>query len=91
MRQLTAGRMMRPDVVTISDTMTIAEFRRRFPLGAATRVIVVDDAQRYAGIVQTAAAYAEGRAAGAPVGTLASGREVCLPPDANIQRGHGGL
>lgn len=86
MRQLTAGRMMRPDVATVADATTIAEFRRRFPLGASTRVIVVDDAQRYAGIVQIATAYAEGHTADAPISTLASGREVCLPPDANIQQ-----
>lgn len=83
-RQLTAGRMMRPDTASVVDTTTIAEFRRRFPLGSATRVIVVDLDQHYVGIVQTANAYVEGHDADAPVGSLASGREVSLPPDANI-------
>jgi len=85
-RQLTAGRMMRPDTAVIAESATIDEFRRRFPLGSATRVIVVDDALRYAGIVQTASAYVEGRNGDAPVGSLASGREVCLPPEANIEQ-----
>lgn len=84
-RQLTAGRMMRPDMATLAETTAIGEFRRRFPLGSATRVILVDDALRYAGIVQTANAYVEGRDAEAPVSSLASGREACLPPQANIE------
>lgn len=85
-RQLTAGRMMRPDIATVVDNTTIAEFQRRFPLGSTTRVIVVDEAQHYIGIVQTASAYFEGINGEAPVGSLASGREVSLPPEANIEQ-----
>jgi CIC family chloride channel protein len=85
-RALTAGRMMRPDTATIVATATVAEFRRRFPLGSTSRVIVVDEDHRYAGIVQTANAYVEGRDADAPIGSLASGQEVSLLPDADIQQ-----
>jgi len=83
-RQLTAGRMMRPDMATIAGSTSISEFRRRFPLGSTTRVIIVDDALRYAGIVQTANAYVDSRDGEAPVSSLASGRETSLPPQANI-------
>jgi CIC family chloride channel protein len=84
-RTLTAGRMMRPDTATVTAQTTVAEFRRRFPLGASSRVIVVDDDRRYEGIVLTASAYAESANAEAPIGSLASGREVSLLPDANIE------
>lgn len=84
-RQLTAGRMMRPDTATVAETTTLSEFRRRFPLGSITRVILIDNALRYAGIVHTANAYIEGRDALAPISSLASGREACLHPEANIE------
>jgi CIC family chloride channel protein len=54
---LSVGRMMRRDIRTIHADMTLAAFRRDFPLGSTHRVVVVDDADRYAGIVQTAEAY----------------------------------
>lgn len=84
-RSLTAGRMMRPDTATISDQVTIAEFRRRFPLGSTTRVVLIDDALRYAGIVQTPDAYVEGRDADMRVSDLATAKEVTLSPEANIE------
>jgi CIC family chloride channel protein len=85
-RTLTAGRMMRPDLPTVAETTTIAEFRRRFPLGSLTRVILVDDAQRYAGIVQIANAYMEGRSADEPVSVLAASRDITLSPEINIEQ-----
>ncbi len=59
-RNLTVGRMMRKDIRTIRDDMTLAAFRRDFPLGSTNRVIVVDHADRYAGIVWVADAHAVG-------------------------------
>ncbi|HEY4135203.1 MAG TPA: chloride channel protein [Alphaproteobacteria bacterium] len=85
-RSLTAGRMMRPDMQTISDKTGIGEFRRRFPLGSTTRVILVDDAQHYAGIVQTANAYVEGRNAEDPISALAASQDVTLTPETNIEQ-----
>ena len=58
MRNLTVGRMMRREVRTIRADTPIANFRRDFPLGAEQRVVVVDHADRYAGIVQVAEAHA---------------------------------
>jgi chloride channel protein, CIC family len=52
-RSLTVGRMMRRDMRTIRSDTTVAAFKRAVPLGAVDRVVVVDDAGRYAGIVLT--------------------------------------
>ncbi len=58
MRNLTVGRMMRRELRTVRADTTLAAFRRDLPLGSAARVVVVDDAGRYAGIVLVAEAHA---------------------------------
>jgi len=85
-RTLTAGRMMRTDTPTIARCATLAEFRRRFPLGSTTQVILLDEAQRYAGIVPTPAAYLEGPQETDLVESLATNREVTLSADMNIEQ-----
>jgi CIC family chloride channel protein len=85
MRSLTAGKMMRRDPQTISATATITEFRRRFPLGAGSRVLLLDSKNRYAGLVRTPSAYAEDLAVDEAVETLAINREAVLTPDMNIE------
>ncbi len=57
-RNLTVGRMMRSDIRTIRSDMSVAAFRRKYPLGSATRVVAVDELERYAGIVWVADAHA---------------------------------
>jgi CIC family chloride channel protein len=57
MRTLTVGRMMRRDPGTIPGSATLAEFRRRNPLGSTQRVVVVDDAGRYLGVALTTDAF----------------------------------
>ncbi|WP_082666255.1 chloride channel protein [Aureimonas sp. AU4] len=84
-RTLTAGRMMRRDARTIPETATIAEFRRRFPLGSVGRVVLLDDAGHYAGIVPTASAFGEGLEAETPVGTLMSLHDAVLQPGDDIR------
>jgi CIC family chloride channel protein len=59
LRTLTAGRMMRADAPSIPTGASLAEFRRRFPLGSTRRVVALDEAGRYAGIVPTSAVYAD--------------------------------
>ncbi len=59
-RDLTVGRMMRRDVRTVRSDLSLEQFRRQFPLGATQRVIVVDNADRYAGIVLVPEAHQEG-------------------------------
>ncbi|WP_279480734.1 chloride channel protein [Aureimonas sp. SK2] len=58
-RNLTVGRMMRTDVRTTSLGTSLKTFRRDFPLGSVQRVVVVDGAGAYAGIVLVADAYSD--------------------------------
>ncbi len=59
LRTLTAGRMMRADSGTIAASAPLAEFRRRFPLGSTRRVVALDSAGHYAGVVRAAVIYAD--------------------------------
>ncbi len=70
-RQLTAGRMMRKAPAAVPAAIDIAEFRRRTPLGSTSRVMLLDENQRYAGIVPTAAAFVDGVNLEAQISTLA--------------------
>jgi CIC family chloride channel protein len=83
-RTLTAGRMMRRDPQTIAASASLAEFRRRFPLGSTQRVILLDDAGRYAGLVITASAYGENVSMEAAAASLAVSEDITLSPDLNI-------
>jgi CIC family chloride channel protein len=58
MRNLTVGRMMRREIRTVRSDTPLASFRRDYPLGAAQRVVVVDDSGHYAGIVLVPEAHA---------------------------------
>ncbi|WP_294191302.1 chloride channel protein [uncultured Sphingomonas sp.] len=84
-RMLTAGKMMRRDARATPADTSVAEFRRRFPLGATSRVVLTDAEDRYAGIVQTPAAYAEELDIRSAVGELAINRDAALAPDMDIQ------
>ncbi len=44
-RNLTVGRLMRRDVRTVRADTNLAAFRRQFPLGSATRVVALDEAE----------------------------------------------
>ena len=55
---LTVGQMMRPDVGTCPITMKIDDFRREVPLGATQRMVLVDDAGAYCGVVLVPEAHA---------------------------------
>ena len=57
-RNLTVARMMRPDVHTASVGMSIEEFRKAFPIGSAQRVILIDDKEKYSGMVLVPDIYA---------------------------------
>src|SRR5262245_12756242 len=58
MRNLTVGRMMRREVRTMRADTALAAFRRDVPLGSANKVIALDEAGNYAGIVLVAEAHA---------------------------------
>ncbi|HMF66480.1 MAG TPA: chloride channel protein [Phyllobacterium sp.] len=50
-RNLTVAKLMRVDVRTAPSKLSIDAFRRDFPLGSTQRVIIVDDSNKYAGMV----------------------------------------
>ncbi|WP_010216581.1 chloride channel protein [Sphingomonas sp. PAMC 26621] len=83
-RSLTVDTMMRRETRATDSAISIADFRHRFPLGATSRVVLVDADERYAGIVQTPAAYAEGLDAAAPIGTVAINGDAALAIDMDI-------
>lgn len=83
-RTLTTGRMMRHETRATPATMLIGEFRHRFPLGSTSRVVLIDDAGRYAGIAQTPSAYAEGLDLAIPVSQISINGDAALTPDLDI-------
>lgn len=83
-RSLSAGRLMRKEPhPTLADT-SVAELRRRFPLGATTRVVLEDAEGHYAGIVPLASIYADGVKPDAAVGDYAQHRKAMLTGDTDI-------
>jgi CIC family chloride channel protein len=84
-KTLTAGQMMRRETHETPADITIAEFRRRFPLGSTSRVVLSDGEQHYAGIVLTATAYTEGADLKAAVGSIAVNKDTILTPEMDIQ------
>ena len=59
MRNLTVGRMMRREMRTVRADTPITAFKRDFPLGAHQRAIVLDEDDKYAGIVLPAEVHAD--------------------------------
>jgi CIC family chloride channel protein len=57
-RNLTVGQLMRRDVRTVRADSHLSSLLRAFPLGSTQRVVLVDEAERYAGIVLVAEAHA---------------------------------
>jgi CIC family chloride channel protein len=90
MRTLTVGRMMRRDPNTILAGASLTEFRRRYPLGSAQRVVVTDHDERYVGIALTADAYASldhpEEDAGKTAADIAQWRNAPLTPEMNVKQ-----
>jgi CIC family chloride channel protein len=86
LRDLTVGRLMRRDVRTARTDARLAAFRREFPLGSTERVVAVDGAGRYAGILQVAEVHAaEPEAGGDTVAGLLHLRDRALLPAMNAK------
>jgi CIC family chloride channel protein len=88
LRNLTAGTMMRPVRGSIGAGASVAEARRRFPLGSLSQVLITDDAGAYAGLLPVAALYLEApepAKAPATVGVLAEHRDAALSADMTIK------
>jgi CIC family chloride channel protein len=82
-RLLSAGQMMRAPTEAPAG-MDVAEFRRRFPLGATTRVVLVDDEGRYAGIVLPAVAHGDTIKIDAPVEQVATNQDRFVSGDTDV-------
>ena len=87
MRNLTVGRMMRPDVKTAPVSLSLSDFRAQFPLGASQRVIAVDTDGGYAGMVIVADAYAPeiDQSGKVQVADLTRNRDTMLMPFMNAR------
>jgi len=84
-RDLTVGRLMRPDLTTVMANIKIAEFREKFPLGSKTQVVAVDGAGHYVGLALTAEAHAQDIDIDKGLIEILHHREVVLHPAMNIQ------
>ena len=84
-RNLTAGKMMQRGTDTVAAATTIAEFRRRFPLGSTGRVVVTDAAGHYLGIVDTVKAFDVELSPEAEVGTISSTEDATLSPADDVR------
>jgi CIC family chloride channel protein len=84
-RTLTVGRLMRRDLRTVRADTPLAAFRRDYPLGSTNRVVAVDEADRYAGIVWLSDAHAADEAASRVAEMLHNCTTVLLP-DMNIKQ-----
>ena len=85
MRQMTVGRLMRRDPPTIPGSATVTEFRRRYPLGSAHAVVVLDDQGLYAGVLPTPEAFAAEQDETAAVADLVKLKDAALTPEQNIK------
>ncbi len=87
-RTLTVGRLMRKDPATIAGSATVAEFRRRYPLGSRNVVVVLDSERRYAGLVATAEVFTaanDAQAATTRLADLVRLGETALLPEMNAK------
>jgi CIC family chloride channel protein len=84
-RNLTVGRMMRRDARTVRTDATLASFRRDFPLGSATQVILTDEADRYAGMLAVAEAHASELDPSSRIGELGTHRPDVLVPQMTVK------
>lgn len=82
-RLLSAGQMMR-EALQVPETLAAAEFRQRFPLGATSRVVLVDAAGKYAGIVLPAVAHGDAVKPEAPVSQIATNQDRYVPEDTDV-------
>ncbi len=84
-RSLTVGRLMRRDPPTLPESSAIKELRRRYPLGAHQRIVLLDEQERYAGMVSLAEAHAPGAQEDAPASSLAQFADCTLLPAMNVK------
>ncbi len=76
---------MRRDSPTLPATATVRELRRRYPLGAAQRIVLLDEQGRYAGMVSLSQANGPGVEEEAPAASLAQFADCMLLPAMNVK------
>jgi CIC family chloride channel protein len=87
-RNLSVGRLMRRDVRTVRADTVLAAFRRQFPLGSTGRVVALDGAGRYAGIVLLPEAHGpelDDQAASLKLDALLHYGDAMLLPSMNVK------
>lgn len=84
-RALTAGKMMQRGAETAPTDTAISEFRRRFPLGSTNKVVLVDVAGRYCGMVDTAKAFDPALDPETNISSLADLQDVALQPQFDVR------
>jgi CIC family chloride channel protein len=84
-RALTVGKMMQRGAETALASITVEEFRRRFPLGSTSRVVLTDETDRYFGIIETPKAFDVKIAPEEEIGTLAIMCDVALRPAQDVR------
>jgi CIC family chloride channel protein len=84
-RDLTVGRMMRPDFHTVQRDTTIEAFRMQFPLGSTGQVIAVDPDGHYAGMVIVPEAHGLEEGLSRTVDAILHHRETVLLPTMNVR------
>ncbi|MFC0217685.1 CIC family chloride channel protein [Pseudochelatococcus lubricantis] len=86
-KDLTVVKLMRREARTAGEHMTVAAFRKRFPIGSTERVFLVDEGGGYVGFVLAAEVHANGQDTDAetvPVRNLRHAPDVFLLPRQNI-------
>jgi CIC family chloride channel protein len=84
-RDLTVGRMMRPDIKTVPMDTPLDEFRKLYPLGSTTRAVAVDPDGVYAGMVIVAEAHGLDDPNVRTIEPLLQHSKVTLTPRMNVR------
>ena len=84
-KNLTVGKMMQRAADTVPAATSIAEFRRRFPLGSTPSVVLTDATGAYFGILETSRAFDTALAEESEVGALAEMKGVALEPQQDVR------
>lgn len=84
-RELSAGRLMRKLAVSLPHTTTIAEARRRFPLGSTKAVPMIDEADTYVGLCLMTELHSEELDQKGKVASIARFPAAWLRPEQNVR------
>ena len=84
-RALTVGKMMQRGIETTPTDTSIADFRRRYPLGSTNKVVLTDSEGRYCGMVDTAKAFDASLEEVSNIGILAILSDVALRPGQDLR------